>query len=402
MRKLTANRFFLFFLIAFIFNVAASFVHPVTPTLIVERNLDSSIFGTAFAAMSLTYFLFSPLWGRLCSYMPTKRIMMICSLGYATGQVIFGMAQSELAVVGGRMFAGIFTGGCFVAMANYIINLNGEDMEARGQNLVILTTLQSVGSAIGYFIGGMLGLISVETAFLAQVICLAGSGILMNLTCEDDTEYKVKPDHSLQLKDVNPFSAILAARSFMTGLLALIFAMTALSALGASSYEQCFNYYIKDQYGMSSAYNGIFKAVIAFLTLVLNSTVSFWLQKKTDINKSFLYVLLACTILTSLILINTSQVLFIAVYIIYSSVQVLRLPLLQTMASQRSDPSTSNSVMGFYQSMYSFGNIFGALFAGLIYDSGPILPFVLAFVSFFLCTVIGIIYRHLYTKTAQN
>ena len=71
MRK---NRLMPFFLIIFFFNMAASFAHPVTPTLIVERNLDSSMFGVALAAMMTMNFLFSPFWGKLCGYIPTKRI----------------------------------------------------------------------------------------------------------------------------------------------------------------------------------------------------------------------------------------------------------------------------------------------------------------------------------------
>ena len=44
--------------------------------------------------------------------------MLICGIGYAVGQAIFGAAQTELQVVGGRMFAGIFTGGMFTCFSN--------------------------------------------------------------------------------------------------------------------------------------------------------------------------------------------------------------------------------------------------------------------------------------------
>ena len=392
------NRFLLFFIVAFCFNTAASFAHPVTPTLIVERHLDSSMFGVALAAMMTMNFLFSPFWGRLCGYVPTKRIMLICSIGYAIGQIIFGEAMSEAVVVGGRMFAGAFTGGVFTAMSNYVVNLCGKDAKERGRNLVILTTIQSVGGACGYFVGGMLGLISVRTAFAAQVIVLALCGFLFFLACQDDTGYKVRPEKPLSLKDVNPFSALAAAHTFMTPLLALVFLIVAISAIGQNSYEQCFNYYIKDQYGMSSAYNGMFKAVIAILTLSLNSTVSMYLQKKTDINSTFLYILFACAGLTLSILVWGSQYLFIAVYIIYSSVQVLRLPLLQAMCANQAGQKTSNAVMGFYQSMNSLGGIFGALFAGLIYERGAKLPFMLAFAAYLISSLIGIIYRNRYRK----
>ncbi|MBE6123637.1 MAG: MFS transporter [Erysipelotrichaceae bacterium] len=390
------EKLLLFFMTAFCFNMAASFVHPVTPTLIVERSLDSSMFGVALAAMMTMNFLFSPFWGRLCAYVPTKRIMLICCVGYAAGQLLFGSAYTEAAVVGGRMFAGIFTGGVFTAMSNYVINLSGSDTGLRGRRLVVLTTIQNVGSACGYFVGGMLGLLSVWTAFIVQVICLVSSGIGYMLFCKDDTGNKPKPQKRLSVKDVNPFAAFLGARNFMTPLLAMVFMIVAISAIGQNSYEQCFNYYIKDQYGMSSAYNGMFKAGIACLTLALNSTVSMYLQKNTDINKTFLYILAVCTALICSVLIFRGQIVFIAVYIIYSSVMVLRLPLLQAMSAAQSTPETSNAVMGFYQSMNSLGGIFGALFAGLIYSRNPMYPFILAFIAFLVSTLIGIAYRKMY------
>lgn len=47
------KRFYAFLALTVLFNLAANFAHPVTPALIVERNLDSSMFGVAFAAYVL-------------------------------------------------------------------------------------------------------------------------------------------------------------------------------------------------------------------------------------------------------------------------------------------------------------------------------------------------------------
>ena len=390
------KRFVLFLCVMVLFNMAASFAHPVTPTLIVERGLDSSMFGVALAAMMTMNFCFAPFWGKLCGYIPTKRIMLICGLGYAVGQMIFGMAQSELMVVGGRMFAGIFTGGAFTAFSNYVVNTSTP--ENRGANLTTLVTVQNVCGALGYFVGGMLGLISVEAAFIAQVIVLAAAGVLYFFICEDDTPYKHKPEKPLTIKEANPFSAFAAAKNFMTPMLALIFVTVAISAIGQNSYEQCFNYYIKDIFGMGSEYNGTIKAVIAILTLVLNASIGLWLQKKTDINKTFILGLIANTAITGVILVFTNQLLFIVAYILWSGVNALRLPMLQSMVAGRATPENSNSMMGFYQSMNSLGGIFGALFAGLIYAQGPMLPFILAFVAFGVSTLIGFVYMGKYKK----
>ncbi|MBQ6223027.1 MAG: MFS transporter [Solobacterium sp.] len=396
------DKFTLFFVISFCFSMAANFAHPVTPTLIVERSLDSSMFGVALAAMMFMYFLFSPFWGKLCAYIPTKQIMLIGAVGYAAGQLIFGSAYTETTVIAGRMFAGAFSSGAFTAIANYVINFTQDDLKERGRKLVILSTVQNVGGACGYFIGGMLGLISVKTAFMAQVLALVCGGLCYQFGCEDDTSVKVKPEKKLSLRDVNPFSAFISARTFMTPLLALVFAITAVAAIGQNSYEQCFNYFIKDQYGMSSAYNGMFKAGIATLTLLLNSSVGIYLQKRTDINRSFLYILMLCTALIGSVLIYHGQIYFIAIYIIYSSVMVLRMPLLQAMSSAQATRETSNSVMGFYQSMNSLGGIFGALFAGLIYSKNPMYPFILAFIAFLVSTLIGIVYRKIYRRDSNE
>ena len=390
-----------FFGVYILFNLAANFAHPVTPALIVERGLDSSMFGVALAAMMTMNFLFSPFWGKLTDYWPIRRILLISGIGYALGQVFFLFAGNEWMVVAGRMFAGIFIGGAYTSFSNYIIN-TAENAGERDGNLTILETIHAVAAACGYFVGGMLGLISTECAILCQIILLALCGVLFYFLCLDDTPMKQKPEKPLSLQEVNPFRAFGTVGRHMTPMLALIFLVLAVSAIGQNSYEQCFNYYIKDQFGMSSAYNGTFKALIALVTLALNSTVCISLQRKTDINKTFLYVLEACTALILLILVFKGKLLFISVYILYSGVNVIRLPLLQSMVAMRANPENRNSLMGFYQSMSSLGGIFGALFAGLIYKQGPMLPFVLAFGAYGLASLIGFVYARAYRKEKNN
>lgn len=388
-------RFLAFFIL---FNMAANFAHPVTPAFIVERQLDSSMFGVAMAAMLSMNFLFAPFWGKLCNYIPTKRIQLITALGYAVGQFFFLTAHTEAVVVAARMFAGAFTGGAYTAFTNYVSNIATNQKE-RSHNLTLLVTVQSVSSACGYFVGGMMGAVSTEFSFVMQIICLALSGVLFALFCVDDTPFKTRPAQKLTVREANPFLAFKTVQRFMTPMLGLLFVIVAVSSIGQNSYEQCFNYYIKDQFGMSSVYNGTFKALIAIATLVLNSTVCVTLQKKTDINRSFLAILLACSTLISAVLIFRNQILFVAVYILYSSVNVMRLPLLQSMIAGRAESSEArNNLMGFNQSMTSLGGIFGALFAGLIYKLNPMLPFILAFWAYTASALVGAVYIVKYRK----
>ena len=53
-------RFFAFFAAMVVFNLAANFAHPVTPTVIQELHLHDYMFGVALSAMMTVNFLFSP------------------------------------------------------------------------------------------------------------------------------------------------------------------------------------------------------------------------------------------------------------------------------------------------------------------------------------------------------
>ena len=55
--KQKSNNIMLFFAVAILFNMAASFAHPVTPTLIQEYHLNDYMFGVALAVMQISYFL---------------------------------------------------------------------------------------------------------------------------------------------------------------------------------------------------------------------------------------------------------------------------------------------------------------------------------------------------------
>ena len=52
-----------FFAVMAAFQLAASFAHPVTPTIFTNLNLGSYMFGVALAAMMTVNFLFSPFCG---------------------------------------------------------------------------------------------------------------------------------------------------------------------------------------------------------------------------------------------------------------------------------------------------------------------------------------------------
>ncbi len=390
--KQKSNNITLFFVAAIVFNMAASFAHPVTPTLIQEYHLNDYMFGVALAVMQCAYFLMSPFWGKLNNYIASRKSMLICCLGYAVGQALFGMARTESMVISARVFAGMFTGGAFTSFLTYIVNTSS-DME-RGRNLTIFATIQTVAGAFGYFVGGFLGEVSLNVTFAAQTACLALAGVAFFFICRDDRPAdagKIEPKRLV--REANPFAAFVACRHFMTVLFAVLFASACLYNLGYTAFEQCFNYYIKDALGLTSKYNGLIKGVIGFVSLAANATICMWIIKKTNVRRSIVLVLGLGAVAITGVVFADSTLPFMGISVLFYAIYAVSLPLLQDLVARRAAHTTdSNLVMGFFNSTRSLGGIVGSLCAGFLYSSSPKSPFVFAAIALALSTLCALIY----------
>ena len=61
-----------FFAVMFVFNMAANFVHPITPAIIVELGLNDYMFGLALAVMMGANFMLSPFWGKINLFLSSR------------------------------------------------------------------------------------------------------------------------------------------------------------------------------------------------------------------------------------------------------------------------------------------------------------------------------------------
>ena len=375
-----------FFIVMFVFNMAANFAHPVTPTIIVELNLHDYMFGLALAVQMAFNFLFSPFWGKVAGYISSRTTMLICGLGYALGQVFFALAQTEMQLLLARMFAGVFCGGSYVMFLTYTVNLSTD--ENRGRNLTVNAMLTAVSTAFGYFIGGMVGEINAHYAVWLQAGTLALTSVLHFIGCRDDRLHNIeKPARRQLVRECNPFSAIAQCRYFMTRMLAFLFLAYGLANLGYIAFEQCFNYYLRDQFGLTSGYNGIIKAALGVISLVSNSTLCLWIIKKKRTSPYTALVMSICTAAMFGVIFTGKMLPFILVNAVFFAFYFISLPLEQNLAAELGKGKDSNLVMGAFNAVKSFGSIFGSALAGFIYQVHAKLPFVFGFAAFALATL---------------
>ena len=73
-------RFALFFSGMILFQMAANFAHPVTPTIIQDLALPDYMFGLMLASTLLAMFLFSPFWGKINNMVSTRTILLMSAI----------------------------------------------------------------------------------------------------------------------------------------------------------------------------------------------------------------------------------------------------------------------------------------------------------------------------------
>ncbi len=388
-----------FFIVMILYNFATGFAHPVTPTLIIERNLPSQWYGYAMSAVSIGSFLIAPFWGKLCNYVSTKKMIIFGNLGYIFGQVIMCTAFSGPQLLIGRVAAGTLSCAATIGNLNYIMNIGDE--KNRSRYLTVYATAGSVCNAAGYFVGGFLGVISVEAAFIGQALICAFAAAMAFFVLEDDTPYKPTPERGMHIKDVNPFSAFLDARGYLTPALILFFTAFTLMGIGMSGFENSFNYYIKDIFKLGSQYNGTIKAVIAIGGLFINSTVCMYIIRRTnlDLSVSWMATILASFTVLSLFAFRSMMVLS-TFFVMYSISNFLLMSVSQNLIARKSTAETSNSMMGFYQGMRSLGSVIGSFIQANLYAMGAHYSFYFASGMMVLGTALMYLYSAMSAKKA--
>lgn len=396
-KKKMDKHLLLFYTGSMLLNIASSLAHPVTPTIFTNLGLGSYMFGVALAAQLLTNFLFSPFWGWLSAYLSSRKVLLITCIGYGAGQALFGLATTEVGFIAARALTGIVCGGSFVCMTTYVVN-TAPDSVSRGKQLTTTATFLMVGSAFGYFIGGLLGEIFPHFAIIVQVILLALSGVVFYVGCVDDACYTVQDlKKNASPAEWNPFHSFALAKNFLTPVFMILFVACLLQNLGYTCFDQTFNYYIRDQFHFSSGYNGILKGIMGFISLAANSTICIRLIQKTDIRKSTAGVLAICSLAMLGVAWFEQVIPFVIVFVIFFAFNCVSLPLLQDLVAHDGKEAESGLVMGLYNAMKSLGGIIGALFAGLLYTANPKMPFVWGALSFVLATVCVAVYGRLFT-----
>lgn len=247
--------------------------------------------------------------------------------------------------------------------------------------------INSVGAAFGYFIGGVLGNVSIFAVFVVQTSTIVFNGIMTYIFVDDSfNSNKFTLNTSL-----NPFRAYNDIIGEMPKILITFLSAVFLTSIATTAYDNAFNYYLKDALGLPSSYNGIIKAIIGIVTLTVNFTVNIYIEKHLDARKSIIVVLFFCGISSLAVPFIPALYPFFVGNIIFFMFNAIYLPIQQDIVTRDQDSKTSGIISGIFNSVRAVGMIFGSLFSGIIYEYGNTLPFITTSIVFFISAIISVV-----------
>lgn len=372
------NKMTIFIVFNLLMTIAMNLGHAVTPSLLTSLNMGSHVFGISFAAMCTTNFLFALIWSNVAHTSKKTRILLISGFGYGLAQLIFAHATNEYVIYFARLLSGVFAGGFQVGFLSYIVN--EAPKESQSKYITYSSIVVSVGAALGFFIGGYLGDVSIRLTFYVQVFLSSLMGLLFYLVLgpleniEESFDLKV-------ITHSNPFRILKEAAPLIKGFALVLLTSVYISAMAVTLFDQSFGYYVKEAFNFMPSQFGIVKAITGVLALVLNL---YLIKRKIKNQRMVLQiVLLSLSAFAILISFQTSMWLFVGMGLIWFGSDTVQIPLLQNLfVENRKTPQEGNQLAGVYNAINMLGRIFGALLTSYIYSKNPISTFYIAGILF--------------------
>lgn len=377
-----------FFLIYFGFTIVSNFVHSITPAFLQMIQAPSYINGVAFSVMSLCSFFASPFWGKMGDRKPYPQLMAVGFFGYALGQFFFSIARGVPMLLFARVISGLLNGALAVNALSYLISVS--DSENRGQYLAMFAMLQSVGTCIGYLIGGVIGDYSLMAVFYAQIGAASVLGIVTLLVLWDAPGRTLSTE-KIDFAKINPVTSMTTSMRRVDAAMGVYLAIVFCFGFAMMSYDNYFGCFLRDQFGFPTSYNGYFKALIGIIAIIANSTINMWINKHTDVRKSITVILGLCSVsITAMLLASHSIPAFLGVALLYYTCNAITMPILQVMMMKDEDKSETGTISGLFNAFISLGRTFGPLIAAFAYGLNPLYPFVLAAAMYMIAALLSI------------
>jgi MFS transporter, DHA1 family, tetracycline resistance protein len=355
----SGNRLFsplpILLLTVFIDMVGFGIVVPVLPLYTERFGASPFTIGMLVAVYSGMGFIFSPMVGALSDRFGRRSILLLSTMGQATGFFIMGAANSLFWLFFARTIDGIFGANASTTQA-YVADVTPP--QDRSRALGLLGAAFGVGFIFGPLIGGVLSQISLSAPFYFAGGLAAVNAVLIFFVLPESLPVQEKNSEAERETLVTLFRQGLGP-VIVPLMAAYFFMMTGFSILTAF-----FAIFTEDRFGYNASANGYIFASIGVIGVIVQGAligplVKNFTEKRIAITG---LALLACSMFALPLAQTSTMLLLVGVGIGVGNAFIN--PTINGLVSRSVNKYWQGRVLGLMQASASLGRFFGPLLGG--------------------------------------
>ncbi|MHB1050014.1 MAG: MFS transporter [Bacteroidota bacterium] len=355
-------------------------VIPILPYYLLEFGASPTVITFLFAIFSFCAFLSSPFLGSLSDRIGRRPVILLSIFSTAAGWFIFASANSILFLFLGRIIDGLAAGN-FTTAQSYLVDIS-KDENDRMSNLGIIGATFGIGFVLGPLIGGILSTVSHAFPFFVAGLMALINGFSALFFLKESNIHR----NQSKLR-YNPLLPLIRAYKNIT--LKPLFFVWFLFSIAFVIVNSVFALFSKKVFGYDSFQTGLVFTIIG-IVIIINQVYllkKFWLHRFTQ-DQIQLTMLILVTIGLLLIASENNFLFFASLPFLGTSQAILRV-IVTNKAVNNIDPKMKGEIMGIMSSIMTGAMVITPMFAGILFEFSPNLPFIAASIFSLLALVIS-------------
>lgn len=371
----------LIFFIMLMDVIGISILFPVSAYIVQRYSQDALMVSLLSVLYAAAQFIGAPILGQLGDRWGRRPVLLASVFGSAIGYLIFGLGGALWVLFLSRIIDG-FTGGNMSTASAYIADVSAP--EERGKNFALVGLAWGVGLVLGPLLGAVFGQINlVAPTFVAAIFSLL-SLILGFFWLPESLPVELREKAPFRLNDLNPLVAISAmGRKPGLGILLVVATIFNFAFSGMSSIETLF---MIQRWAAQPWQVGARLTMVGIILIVVQSTLIPWMLARFDEKRVAVWAFFLQAAGAFFTFINPDFILFYVITVITSIANGFIFPSITSLTSNRVSNSEQGLLMGVTTALASLANIFGPLWAGVVYDHVmPGAPYWMGAILFVIC-----------------
>ena len=247
------------FLTVFVDMVGFGIVVPVLPLYTERFGASPFAIGALLAIYSGMGFIFAPIVGLLADRFGRRKILLLSTIGQATGFFIMGTANTVFWLFVARGIDGIF-GANVSATQAYVADVTPP--EKRSRALGWLGAAFGLGFICGPLLGGILSKVSLSTPFYFASALAAANALLIFFVLPETMPIEARADAFR--RTLLPLAGVGQNRTIVSVIASYFFFMTGFAIL-----TSFFAIFTEDRFGFDASQNGYIFAGVGVVAVIV-------------------------------------------------------------------------------------------------------------------------------------